>query len=115
MFRALFNPGRCGMTSAASALLPELIPTVTPEELICRHVSGDFGTAGRYDDIKPTITDEEREMGAWATSNDGKINVLSIEKNVGCVCSYYKLGEYTVWVITQLNAGHTMVMLPSDY
>lgn len=117
MTTMLFPLGQgVNMTSAAAALLPELMPAVTPEELIRRHVTGDFGTAGQYADIKPTITPQEWSEGVFATSEDGKLNVIAIERKEGRVCSYYTLGEHTVWVITELGPyGYTTVLLPSDY
>jgi len=114
MNETLFPLGPCVITQAAEAKLSEL--KVAPQFLLGRHAFGNFGTAGNYAEIKPTITPTEWEEGVMATSDDGKINVISIDRNQGRVCSYYNLGGHTVWVMTELGPeGYTTVLLPSDY
>jgi hypothetical protein len=110
----LFALGMVVATPGALALTPDLRP------YIWRHVTGDFGTCGQYDQIE--LTAEEARAGAWATSDDGKLNVFAI-RNGGRVLSAYETPGGRLWVITDgLDAGGnvtedtvTTALLPDEY
>ena len=114
MSNQLFTPGQIHATpgSREDCTLDQLIA------LSARHLSGDFGTAGKYHEILPTITQEEWAEGAMATSDDGKLNVIAIRNNSGRVMSYYKVDNKDIWVSTD-GLGtpdvYTTILLPGEY
>jgi hypothetical protein len=115
--RELFNPGRCAVTPGAVAALESA--GVEPVALIHRHVSGDWGIHGTFNDI--VVTDDERRRGAFATDDDGKLNRLAVEQNDGSrIMSEYRLDDAErtrVWIVTEgmPDDRTTVVMLPSEY
>lgn len=114
MARALFQLGQVVATPGALGLGVDLVAYVR------RHVSGDFGTCGRYELIE--LTAEEARRGALATSDDGKLNVYAI-RNGGRVLSAYDTAGGRLWVMTDglLEGGNgdadtvTTCLLPADY
>lgn len=52
---------------------------INPSDLLRHHVSGDFGKAGHYNDILLTLTQEELELQALATSDDGKLTAIAVK------------------------------------
>lgn len=82
-----------------------------------RHLAGDWGTHGTYHAVE--VTERERQYGAMATSDDGKLNKLAVDANNGSrVMSRYQLPTgVVVWVSTEGEGEHrnTCVMLPEDY
>jgi len=126
----LFSTGPCSVTPSVLEFMTNLgFDSESADELIrpllIRHVTGDFGTAGKYSDILPTITVDERNRGVLATRDDGKINALAVQAKEGRVMSYYTLkdiidqeanNQTPIWVCTYLGPnGYTVVMLPTDY
>lgn len=112
--RRLFDLGICLTTPGALGLDVDL------SSYIRRHVSGDFGTCGQYDQIDLTAAEQLR--GALATADDGKLNVYAI-RNGGRVLSAYDTPEGRLWVITDglLEGGrggaaiYTTCLLPDEY
>jgi hypothetical protein len=112
--QGLFALGECVATPGAVGLGVDL------RAYILRHVAGDFGTCGRYD--QTDLTAEEVELGALATSDDAKLNVHAIRYG-GRVLSAYETPGGKLWVITDgLDAGGnqseytvTTCLLPEDY
>jgi hypothetical protein len=114
MSNQLFTPGQIHATPGSV----EACSLEQAHTLITRHLSGDFGTAGKYHEILPTITQEEWAEGAMATSDDGKLNVIAIRNNSGRVMSYYKVDNKDIWVSTD-GLGtpdvYTTILLPGEY
>jgi hypothetical protein len=116
----LFALGQTVATPGALELMARC--EVEPQALLHRHSTGDFGTAGHYNDILPDLTPEELTHGVLATSDDGKLNALAIKFGEGRVCSYYPIQDnsrkqvWKVWVITYLGeGGYTTLLLPEEY
>jgi hypothetical protein len=82
-----------------------------------RHVAGDWGEHGTYAGVE--ISERERQYGAMATDDDGKLNKLAVDANNGSrVMSKYTLPTGVVlWVSTEGAGKHrnTCVLLPEDY
>ena len=110
----LFNLQHCTATPAALDVLEQA--GISPSNLLRRHVSGDFGKAGHYNEILPSLTEEEIALQALATSDDGKLNAIAIKTGDGRVMSYYCINDEPVWVSTYLGeGGYTTILLPSEY
>ncbi|MBD2258611.1 hypothetical protein [Pseudanabaena sp. FACHB-2040] len=113
-FTMLFDLQQCTATPAALDVLEQA--GISPNDLLKRHVSGDFGKAGHYNDILPELTKEEISLQALATSDDGKLNAIAIKTGDGQIMSYYCINGEDVWVSTYLDEeGYTTILLPSDY
>jgi hypothetical protein len=87
----------------------------SPLYVLGRHVLGDWGKAGNFHDI--TLTDAEKRTGCLETSDDGKLNKISVYYLRGRVHSAYTLGGKEVWVMTELDGGRaqTTVLLADEY
>jgi hypothetical protein len=110
----LFDLQQCTATPGALEVLNQA--GIAPGDLLRRHVSGDFGKAGHYNDILPTLTQEELELQALATSDDGKLNAIAVKTGDGRIMSYYSINGEDIWVSTYLGeGGYTTILLPSDY
>lgn len=111
--RQLFALGQTVATPGAIDLGVDLA------SYIRRHVSGDWGTCGKYDETD--LTPDEAQHGAMATADDGKLNVYAI-RNGGRVLSAYDTAHGRLWIITDgLDAGGngtddtaTTCLLPAD-
>lgn len=86
--------------------------------LLMRHVSGDFGTVGKFSDC--VLTEYEFEKGALATDDGLKLNTIAVRLNDGMILSTYPVSgvdNSTIWIITML-AGietYTTILLPNEY
>lgn len=111
----LFLPEEIEITPAARKFLAS--QKVSPEELLSRHLLGDWGKLGHHSDILPTLTPDEREYGHIAASEDSKCNCISVIKGSGLVLSIYPVGNEVVWVLSKLRASSatTTIMVPGDY
>ena len=110
----LFDLQQCTATPAALDVLEQA--GISPSDLFKRHVSGDFGEAGHYNDILPELNKEEISLQALATSDDGKLNAIAIKTGDGRVMSYYCINNEPIWVSTYLSkGGYTTILLPSEY
>lgn len=113
----LFDPGRCCVTPAAAAALDAV--GLDAMALIRRHVSGDWGVHGSFEET--TVTDRERQLGSMATDDDAKLNRLAVESDNGSrIMSEYQLADddqTRVWISTEGGGADrvTTVMLPADY
>lgn len=110
----LFDPGQIVATPSALAALES--SNVSALALLNRHIAGDWGTAGRWEDIEPRLTPCEIQGGATETSDDGKLNAIALLRGDGRrICSYYQLPSgATIWVISY-PGDHTTIMLPNEY
>ena len=114
MSQGLFGLGQTLATPGALDL------GVNLQGYILRHVSGDWGTVGRFD--QTDLTAEEDARGMFATADDAKLNVVAI-RHGGRVLSAYETPKGRLWVITDgLDAGGnstedtvTTCLLPSEY
>lgn len=79
----LFDLQQCTATPAVLDVLAKA--GIAPSDLLRRHASGDFGKAGHYNEILPSLTEEELTLQALATSDDGKLNAIAIKTGDGCV------------------------------
>jgi len=113
--RQLMEPGRVVATPAALAALEAAGESANV--YVARHLAGDWGRHGTFDATE--VTERERQYGAMATSDDGKLNRLAVEADNGSrVMSSYTLSDGTaLWVSTEGQGEHrnTCVLLPSDY
>ena len=107
-FEPLFDPGRVTATPAALALLSEA--AVEPASLVDRHVSGDFGEAGK---MGPDSLDEDP---ADPHSDGLALNTLAVIGGGDRILSIYSLpnGE-AVWVETAADRSNTTIYLPEEY
>jgi hypothetical protein len=113
MTRQLFALGQVAATPGALALVPDVIPYIR------RHAAGDFGTCGQYAEID--LTAAEARAGAFATGDDGRLNVHAIRYG-GRVLSAYDVPGGRLWVMTDgLEAGgnagedtYTTALLPDE-
>ena len=88
----LFQLGEVVATPGAIAAMQH--HHVTPQQLLQRHVSGDWGS------VPP---------------EDAKANDFAVE-NGERILSSYRIGEYTrVWVMTEWDRSVTTLLLPSEY
>jgi hypothetical protein len=87
----LFPLGQIVATPGALALLAQ--SNVSSLDLLSRHVSGDFGDIGEED---------------W------KENLFSIKQGFR-VLSSYRVGEGTIWLITEANRESSTLLLPENY
>jgi hypothetical protein len=87
----LFETGKIVATPGALHLL-EATGT-NPLDLLCRHVSGDWGEV---------------------PLEDAKENVFSV-RNGFRVMSSYRVGSDRVWVLTQADRSSSCLLLPEDY
>jgi len=106
-FTPLFSINKVHITKGIGSdfEIPEL------NELLTRHASGDWGTAGKYEEIVEAIDFLE-------DGNDGKENVLSLMAGEGTINGYYHLKEKDVWVITEFledKQVQTTILLKEEY
>ena len=83
--------GQVVATQGARQLLDENRMTGVP--ILKRHASGDWG---------------------HICAADAKLNDDAV-KNGGRVLSIYKVGDESIWVITEADRSSTCILLPSDY
>ncbi len=97
MAEQLFLLGRIMMTTNVKNRLQEAHPDHWEEELqqlISRHVSGDWGDL-----------DEE----------DKRDNQVSLERGFRILSAYNTTSDLRVWVITEADRSCTTCLLPQDY
>ena len=111
MGKPLFALGLMVATPGALQALEEA--NVTPMSFLQRHVTGDWGECGQYDQI--TLTAEEEEMGALATSDDAKLNKWGVHHEGRILSAYVLSTGVKVWLITESDRSVSTILLPSDY
>ena len=115
--RPLIEPGQVVATPGAIQALEDAKVQVLG--MVHRHLSGDWGVFGTFEET--VVTDRERELGPMATDDDAKLNRIATEKNDGSrILSKYQLntaGGTIVWVVTEGDGTDrvTTVLLPSEY
>ena len=92
-----FPLGKLVITPGAIDVLAKT--RTTPESLLRKHQSGDWGNLCQED---ATLNDE-------AVANEGD------PENQGRVLSSYKTGGHTIWVITEWDRSYTTILLPENY
>jgi len=113
--RPLFDPGRVVATPAAIEAAAHENPDIEVVEFVHRHVCGDFGTEGHYDEI--ILTKQEKSSGPLATDNGGRLNALAIDSGEGRILSVYELPKTGVrlFVETAGDWSSTTVCLAEEY
>ena len=92
-----FDPGQCVATPAAMEVLS--VQYALPEDLLNRHVNGDFGD----------LSEEDRQRNNMAIRDGSRI-----------FSAYVLNGEEKVWIVTEAvnDIGireYTTIMLPEEY
>ena len=111
-----FRIGKAVITRGALTFCEDL--DINYLDFLMKHGIGDFGDVGKLRNA--TLTDEELEFGALATSDDLKLNAVAIRQGEGMVMSVFpcpKDRESKVWIQTLLaeEETYTTVLLPSEY
>jgi len=88
---ALFSTGRVLATPAALIVLNAA--SITPDSLITRHVTGDWGELS----IEDVDANQDALQHGWR------------------LLSSFNVGERKVWVITEADRSITTLLLPSEY
>jgi hypothetical protein len=111
--QARFRLGKVTLTPGAVEALGEASQHAS--EVLARHVRGDWGTFGHFEQI--ALTADERRRGWEATDDSGKINKSNVLNGRDDVMSEYETDRgRRLWVITSLaRAGGTTVLLPEEY
>jgi hypothetical protein len=111
MSKALFALGLMVATPGALQALEEA--HVSPMSFLQRHVTGDWGECGKYD--RTTLTPEEEELGAFATSDDAKLNKWGVH-HAGRILSAYTLATCVrIWVLTESDRSYSTILKPEEY
>jgi hypothetical protein len=108
-----FPLGKVTITPGAVALLAETAQHAVT--FLERHVRGDWGEFGHYDEIH--LTADEQRRGWEATDDTAKINKYNLVNGRDQIVSEFHTsrGEQ-LWVITSLEpAGGTTVLVPAEY
>jgi hypothetical protein len=110
---ARFPLGRITVTAGAVDALAQA--TQHAVEFLERHVRGDWGAYGIYDQIE--LTADEQRRGWEATDDSGRINKSNLFNQRDSVMSEYTTGQgRRLWIITRLGgASETSVLLPEEY
>lgn len=87
----LFRLGQCVATCGVDSLVRT--GAVNPHTLLRRHQCGDWGD----------LCAEDRALNTRALRDCSRI------------MSVYKVGEHTIWVITDADWATTTLLLPSEY
>lgn len=78
-------------TAGADALLRE--HNVAPVQLLAKHLSGDWGQV---------------------SANDAQANEAALTDG-GRLLSSYRVGDQTIWLLTEADRSATTFLLPSEY
>src|SRR5262249_24343557 len=109
---ARFPLGKVTITGGAVEALADACEHAAA--LLARHVCGDWGITGHFDQIE--LTDDERRRGWEATEDSGKINKSNVLARRNRVISEYTtVRGRRLWIITDLDGGDTTVLLPEEY
>lgn len=110
---ARFPLGRVTITGGAVAALSAAGEHAA--SFLARHVRGDWGENGCFEQIE--LTEDEQRRGWEATDDPGKVNKWNLLNKRDTLLSEYSTSLKTrLWVITQLGRpGATTVLLPEEY
>jgi hypothetical protein len=110
---ARFPLGRVTITGGAVAALADAGEHAA--SFLARHVRGDWGENGLFEQIE--LTEDERWRGWEATDDSGKINKSNVLGRRDRIMSEYRtVRGHRLWVITCLDGGGgTTVLLPEEY
>lgn len=110
---ARFPLGKVTVTPGAVAALAESAQHAAT--FLARHVRGDWGAYGEYDEIE--LTELERRKGWEATDEDAKINKSNLLNRRDRIMSEYQTSRGNrLWIITNLDRSEgTTVLLPEEY
>lgn len=87
----LFEAGQVVATPGALSLFS--VSHINPQELLSRHLSGDWGEI---------------------SEDDAAENRLSLEHGFR-ILSSYQIGAERVWIITEADRSVTTLLMPSEY
>ncbi|AMP12014.1 putative type I restriction-modification system [Collimonas arenae] len=90
--KPLFSLGQVVATRGALNAMIEL--GVSPDELIHRHITGDWGDLG---------------------AEDQQQNLLAIRSGMRIFCSYKISASTKIWIITEADRSSTTLLLPDEY
>ena len=108
---ALFPLGKVTITAGAIEALS--CAGEHAANFVGRHVRGDWGEYGRFNQIE--LTGHERRLGWEATDNSGKINKSNVLNRRDRIMSEYLTARgKRLWVISDWGRG-TTVLLPEEY
>jgi hypothetical protein len=110
---ARFPLGRVTITGGAVAALADAGGHAA--SFLARHVRGDWGENGSFEQIE--LTENEQRRGWEATDDARKVNKWNLLNKRDTLLSEYTTSLKTrLWVITQLaGCGVTTVLLPEEY
>jgi hypothetical protein len=110
---ARFPLGRVTITGGAVAALAAAGEHAA--SFLARHVRGDWGENGHFEQIE--LTEDERRRGWEATDDSGKINKSNVLCRRDRIMSEYQSSRgQRLWIITSLDgSGGTTVLLPEEY
>ena len=110
---ARFPLGRVTITGGAIAALAAAGEHAA--SFLARHVHGDWGENGCFEQIE--LTEDEQRRGWEATDDTGKVNKWNLLNKRDTLLSAYTTSLNTrFWVITQLGGpGVTTVLLQEEY
>ena len=110
---ALFTLGKITVTPGAVEALADASQHAS--EFLARHVRGDWGEYGHFDEIE--LTADERRRGWEATEDSGKINKSNVLNRRDRVMSEYTTTHgRRLWVSTYFDrGGGTTLLLPEEY
>ncbi|NET38050.1 MAG: hypothetical protein F6K19_39645 [Cyanothece sp. SIO1E1] len=110
----LFSSGTMDYSVGALRLL-EMTHT-SGQELLTRHVQGDWGNFGSYQATE--ISQGDRRMaGGKFPHRQNKLNKLAIDNCQGRVWSEYEIGNQKIWLITEsieVRGPVTRLLLPGE-
>lgn len=98
----------CGQVILTPNVAP-LLSNETINELLKRHVSGDFGDLGEFYDLD--VTDEMLLEGTSTRRPGGVPNKVSILTGMEAVVSEYTVGRHRVRVITEAGESRSTIFL----
>jgi hypothetical protein len=110
---ALFPLGKVTITGGAVVALSAAGEHAA--SFLARHVRGDWGENGHFEQIE--LTEDENRRGWEATDDPGKVNKWNLLNRRDTLLSEFTTSLKTrLWVITQLDGrGGTTVLLPEEY
>lgn len=110
---ARFSLGKVTITGGAVTALSDADEHAAA--FLARHVRGDWGENGHFDQIE--LTEDERQRGWEATEDSGKINKSNVLCRRDRIMSEYRTARgVRLWVITSLDGNAaTTVLLPEEY
>ncbi|NET37032.1 MAG: hypothetical protein F6K19_34245 [Cyanothece sp. SIO1E1] len=108
----LFSSGVLDYSVGALKLLERTY--ITGQDLLQRHIQGDWGNFGSYQTTQ--VSQSNYNMAAVQLSQ-AQLNKLAIDNRQGRVWSEYEIGNQKIWLITEdirAKGGTTRLLLPGE-